>query len=177
MITREMTGQAYHPLAWYPQLALLSASFEDIRAEAINALEQMAFVSDERAASETWRVLPIKPEPEDVPNVPQSFIDWSRKLAPKTVALLDSIPGVIAYAFSALAPSAHIAPHRHENPYVTAMLCLKADGEVYIVNGGERKVIVEEETLVFDYTLTHEVVNNGSVERIVLLVLLENALI
>lgn len=176
MITREITRQAFHPLAWYPQLSELHSSIGEIRAEAIHALEQMAFVSDERAKAQTWRVLPIKPEPEDVPNVPPSLINWSRKLAPKTTDLLDSIPGVIAYAFSALAAGAHIAPHQHDNPYVTAMLCLQAEGEVYMVNGGERREIREGEILVFDYTMMHEVENNGSRERIVLLVLLENAL-
>ena len=172
----ENTRQAYHPLAWYPELDLLKEHFDAIRTEAVRALEQMAFISDERVSDQSWRVLPIKPELEDIANVPKELIDWSRQLSPQTVSILEQMPGVIAYAFSALAPGGVIAAHQHENPYVTAMFCLQAEGDVYMVNGGERRAIVEGEMLIFDYTMMHEVVNNGSQERIVLLVLMENAL-
>lgn len=168
---------AFHSTADYPQLESIAADWLTIKKEAIHSLGRMSYIADNRINKNEWRVLPLLPEEEDRNVIQASEIEAARTHAPNTCKLLDSIEGIHAYAFSSLAPNATIKAHQHHNPYVTAMLSLQAAGEVYIENDGERRYFKEGELLVFDYTLVHQVVNNSDTERIVLLILMDNALL
>ncbi len=75
---------------------------------------------------------------------------------------------IISTAFSALGANSIIKRHKHDNPYVTAIVCLQAKGDVYIENGDEKRNLTEGKITVFDYTFEHEVINNSDVERVVL---------
>lgn len=165
---------AFHPTDLYPVLDELEKHWMALKIEAIHSLKKMFYISDERINNNEWRVLPLVPEEEDRIHMDPSVIKNARKYAPFTCKLLDGIHNIHAYAFSSLAPKATIKAHQHHNPYVTAMLCLQADGDVYIENDGQRKYFKEGETIVFDYTLMHKVVNNSDTERIVLLILMDN---
>lgn len=150
------------------------ARFEMIRDEALAARPAMTEIHDSRARAGAWRVLALLPENEDRQAVPEHTWRANRLRAPKTSELLAAVPGMEAYAFSALEPNGHIRPHRHTNAFVTAALCLQHGGNSYIVVAGERREYRDGEVIVFDYTLEHEVFNLGPDERIVLLMLLEN---
>jgi aspartyl/asparaginyl beta-hydroxylase (cupin superfamily) len=118
-------------------------------------------------------VLALRPEPEDLHVVPEAERERVRRLAPRTISLLDAVPAIRAYAFSVVAPGGVILAHRHHNRYVTALLTLQSDDAVIAV-AGERAPLCAGELLIFDYTLVHETVNRGAIPRIALLMLLDN---
>jgi aspartyl/asparaginyl beta-hydroxylase (cupin superfamily) len=91
-----------------------------------------------------------------------------------TKALVKRVPGARGFAFSRLAAGAGIKLHRHSNPFVTGALTLVSDGAAAIEVSGVRHPFVEGRFVIFDYRLTHSVLNSGRVYRIVLLVLLDN---
>jgi aspartyl/asparaginyl beta-hydroxylase (cupin superfamily) len=98
----------------------------------------------------------------------------NRVIVPRSAALLLQRHGILACAFSALAPEGRIAPHRHQSPYVTASLCLADGGGSFIIADGERRDYRPGEWIVFDYRALHEVVNGGTGIRLVVLLLLQN---
>lgn len=173
----QVQAAPFHDPKWYPALEGLIDHIPMLKAEAIEALNGMMYLADSRIRQQRWRVLPLLPEPEDAPVFPPAIVQDAQSKAPKTFQLLNGITGIDAFMLSALAPKATIGVHQHENPFVTAMLTLQCKGEAYILNNGERRDFVEGEIIVFDYTMMHEVVNNSDEERIVLLMLLENALL
>ena len=169
--------RAFQPPSAYPELAPIQAAWRDIRGEALASLEQMAYIEDGRADPRVWRVLPIRPEDEDRAVFPEDTLEKCRALAPRTIAIVERsipTPTIHAYAFSALRPGGFIRPHTHENPYVTASLCLDGGLGASIIVEGERRDYIDGELLIFDYRLVHEVIHNGDKPRVVLLMLLED---
>jgi quercetin dioxygenase-like cupin family protein len=146
-------------------------------AEGFAALEAMMTVCDERSRSGDWRALPLKVEREDEVVTPAGFCQANCARTPRSAAVLLAEPGVLACAFSAVAPGGRIAAHRHENPNVTGALCLDDGGGSFMVADGERQDYRTGEWIVFDYRALHEVVNEGPGIRLVLLVLLRNRLL
>ena len=141
---------AFHPTEYYPVLDEIATHWMALKDEAIHSLNHMSYILDNRINPQEWRVLPLLPEKEDRMLMNATEIEMAREQAPLTCELLDRIPQLHAYAFSSLAPKATIQAHQHHNPYVTAMLCLQAEGDVYIDNNNERRYFKEGELIIFD---------------------------
>ena len=165
---------SFHSPKLYPEFARLQSYVDEIRGEALGARKSMTDIVDNRAALGAWQMLPLLAEEEDHTVFPEAICRHNCRLVPRTVELLSTIPDLVAYAISTLEPAGHIQPHHHRNPYVTASLCLQSGGDAHLVVDGERRDYRDGELVIFDYTLQHEVVNNGKQARIVLLMLLES---
>jgi len=163
----------FKSLAAYPELIAIQSAWQTIRDEAIATLPHAIAIRDARVRPQMWQVLPLMPEPEDRAIIGESIIQHSRQLAPNTIQQVERIPNLRAYAFSTLKPGGHIRLHRHENPRVTATLCLQTGGQSYIQVDRQRQDFQEGEFVIFDYRLLHEVFNQGQKDRIVLLILLD----
>ncbi|WP_298315512.1 aspartyl/asparaginyl beta-hydroxylase domain-containing protein [uncultured Aquimarina sp.] len=158
----------------YPELIGIKQHLDSIKEEALLVRNQMSAIEDQRVELDVWNVFSLLPEEEDKVIVSDETWKTNQKLAPISTKILSEIEGLKAYAFSCLAPGGHIRPHKHNNPYVTAILCIQDGGDSYIKVEGEKKKFKNGEFIIFDYTKEHEVYNNGSSDRIVLLILLDN---
>lgn len=160
--------------------ATLRESWRAIRDEAIavalhgDAAPSLATISpDHRAIAEVgkWR----------------SFFLWgygypvADNLArcPATRALVERIPGLNSAFFSILAPGTHIPAHRGVTKGLVTChlgLIVPRDGDVRMRVGDRVVRWAEGETLVFDDTYDHEVWNETSGTRVVLLIQFERPL-
>ncbi len=166
-----MRRQPFLPITEFPDLERVQQQWRTIREEAKLAFDVLGTeLGDQVGAS--W-ILPLVPEEEDRHKFDDRVYARACELAPTAARSASSIPYVLAYAFSKLAPRQTIAPHRHWNPYFTAGLCLQGGGHSHIVVGGQRRDFVDGELVVFDYRMTHEVANEGPVDRIVMLLLID----
>jgi beta-hydroxylase len=106
-------------------------------------------------------------------------IEENLERCPKTAAIVAQIPGLNSAFFSILAPGTHIPAHRGVTKGLVTChlgLIVPRDGDVRM-RVGERVVRwAEGETLVFDDTYDHEVWNETSGTRVVLLVQFERPL-
>ena len=100
---------------------------------------------------------------------------WHKKnaeLCPKTTSLLKKIKSVKSAYFSILEPGKHIPPHK--GPYKGIIryqlaISVPKKGECKILVDGKPYYWKEGESVLFDDTYTHEVVNNTSEYRVALL--------
>jgi hypothetical protein len=166
----------YHPVAAYPVLERVRARWEAIRDEVVPALARapLHVVPDDRVQPGMWSVLPLLPEPEDRPALP----DWqeSHRFVPELWSLLQSVAGLQGFMVSCLRPGGYIAPHRHENPFVTAILTLQVGPGCHMVADGERHDFrAPGEMAIFDYRREHLARNFAPVDWIALLLLLPPA--
>ncbi|HEY0706003.1 MAG TPA: aspartyl/asparaginyl beta-hydroxylase domain-containing protein [Polyangia bacterium] len=170
-----LVGSLYHPMSAYPSLDIVCRRWQEIRDEVIPALADASFttIDDGRVAREMWSILPLLPEPEDV----SIFGGWerSREVVPKLWAFLQSQPSLKGYTISFLRAGGYIAPHRHANAFVTALLTLQAGEGCYMVTDGEQHSFRPGEIVVFDYRRLHLARNFSDVDWIALLMLLEPA--
>jgi ornithine lipid ester-linked acyl 2-hydroxylase len=100
-------------------------------------------------------------------------IDENIARCPHTAALVRQIPGLATAFFSILAPGTHIPPHRGVTKGLITChlgLIVPRDGDVRMRVGGRVVRWAEGETLVFDDTYDHEVWNETSGTRVVLLI-------
>lgn len=164
---------SFYSIDLYPEIGEIIQHIDMLQDEAMSVIEHMTTIQDSRINSEKWLVLPLKPEEEDKNFISDTALEETRKLAPKTVSLLDKY-NLHAYAFSVLKPGGHILPHRHSNPYVTASVCLSDGGNSYIKVNKDEKRYISNEVIIFDYTQLHEIYNQGNEDRLVLLLLLDN---
>ncbi len=165
---------AFQSIHLYPELQQVVAQYSMLYAEACNCLDKMMYVNDGRVQPHSWKVLPVLPEPEDHNFISDAALQQIQLLVPQTVSLFASFSAVAAYAYAVLEPKAIIAAHKHHNPYITASLCLACGDDCFIRVNNEKRYYKKKEIIVFDYTQTHEVVNNSDVPRLVLLMLLPN---
>lgn len=160
--------------------AMLRANWRTIRDEAIEvalrggtAPSLAAISPDHRAIAEVdkWR----------------SFFLWGYSFpieenlerCPKTAAIVERIPGLNSAFFSILAPGTHIPAHRGVTKGLVTChlgLLVPRDGDVRMRVGNRVVRWAEGETLVFDDTYDHEVWNETSGTRVVLLIQFERPL-
>ncbi|WP_245591263.1 aspartyl/asparaginyl beta-hydroxylase domain-containing protein [Derxia gummosa] len=98
-------------------------------------------------------------------------LDSARSVCPRTLALLESIPGIEAAMFTVLPPGARLPNHR--DPYAGSIryhlgLVTPNSPECYIEVDGEKRHWRDGEALFFDETYIHTAVNNTEVARIIL---------
>lgn len=181
--------RAFYNWETYPELAAPKQHWQQIRQEALQVMGALGHHLANASASPpspesagasdagSSYILPLVPEPEDRGVLPDEICAQARALAPKTTALVGAIPYVRAYAYSRLTPVKHIPEHEHWNPFLVAILCLQGGDHSYIVVNGERCTFHDGEYVVFDYTLPHYSKNEGSDDRIVLLMIIDPALV
>jgi hypothetical protein len=165
-------NSAFHDYRMYPELAGLRVYAPFLHEEGMAALDAMLPIDDARSPQGAWRALPLRVEDEDLPVISAAACEANRARVPRAASLLLQRPGILACSFSALEPGGRIAPHRHENPYATASLCLTDGGGSFIIADGERRDYRTGDWIVFDYRALHEVFNTGSSVRLVVLLLL-----
>ncbi len=106
-------------------------------------------------------------------------IDENLTRCPRTQALVERIPGLNSAFFSILAPGTHIPAHRGVTKGLITChlgLIVPRDGDVRMRVADRVVRWAEGETLVFDDTYDHEVWNDTSGTRVVLLVQFERPL-
>ena len=106
-------------------------------------------------------------------------IDENLARCPKTQALVERIPGLNSAFFSILAPGTHIPAHRGVTKGLITChlgLIVPRDGDVRMRVADRIVRWAEGETLVFDDTYDHEVWNDTTGTRVVLLVQFERPL-
>jgi aspartyl/asparaginyl beta-hydroxylase (cupin superfamily) len=174
-LVAERGGPVYEPLAAYPVVEAIRGRWHGIRDEVLSVLAAapLRAIPDERVQPGSWSILPLLPEAEDL----SIFPDWeeSRRFVPELWALLQSLPAIQGYTVSCLRAGGYIAPHRHENPFVTAILTLQAGPACYMIADGERNDFHPGEIAIFDYRREHLARNFGSIDWISLLMLLPPA--
>lgn len=163
--------RAYYDWAAYPQLEAVRAAWPTLRAEARTALDELGHFLGGQASSSY--ILPLRPEAEDRTVYPEELYSRACALAPETTRLVSAVPYVVAFAYSRLQPGKHIPLHEHWNPHLVAILCLQNGGSSHIIVDGQRRDFHDGELLIFDYTLPHESTNEGTDERIVLLMIMD----
>lgn len=167
----KLRRRAFYDWQTYPQLGAVQAAWPTLRDEARITMSQLGHLLGEQASSSY--ILPIVPEAEDRTVYPEALYAQARQLAPVTTQVVSAVPYVNAFAFSRLAPGKHIAEHEHWNPHLVAILCLQSGGSSHIIVDGQRRDFHDGEIILFDYTLPHESKNEGTTERIVLLMIID----
>jgi len=151
----------------FPFVKMLEDNWRVIRAEAEQLREELMVAWPEKYLYTTgWDVL--------------AMFAFENKIAgpaascPRTVALLEQIPGLQTAVFSRLQPRAHIKPHVGYYAYSDRILrvhlgVIVPDGCTLMVNGVQRRW-EEGKVMVFDDTFRHEAWNpSADRERIVLM--------
>jgi aspartyl/asparaginyl beta-hydroxylase (cupin superfamily) len=161
-----------------PGLTPLTARWRDIQAE-VDALlatgaplpryheidPHIARISQNNDPSKSWRVFLLYAMGE----IP----DAARHQAPRTLALLEGVPGLYQAFFSVLAPGTSVPAH--EGPYRGYLryhlgLRVPKDNPPFIRVLDRNYVWKEGEDVLFDDSWDHEVVNRASERRVILIV-------
>jgi beta-hydroxylase len=160
------------PTASIQQLAKLRENWEIIRDEALALSEQgrikaadkyndFGFNSFFRTG---WKWFYLKWYDEPLPSAKSACL--------RTVALLDSIPGIKGAMFATLPPGSRLV--RHRDPYARSLryhlglVTPKSPGECRIFIDGEPHTWHDGEDLLFDETFVHHAENTTSDTRIIL---------
>lgn len=157
----------------FPCLARFEFKHRELLAEALTINSWARSIEDYRCPKNAWKVLPLRPEPDDKVVFPDEYCKQLRALAPLAVALSQGDEGIMAFAYSILAPGASIAPHRHQRFAYTAIICLQAGSQSFLEVEHHRERFVAGRSWVFDYRLEHAVYNDCARSRIALLLLLD----
>jgi hypothetical protein len=168
MVETRSRRRAFYDWTRFAVLAEVRANYRAIAEEARLVLAELGPTVSQRLGR-TY-ALPLVGEPEERHPAADLIFARARELSPTTSRLLSPVPYVVAFAFSYLPVGGTIPLHDHWNPYLVAALCLQGGGNSHILVGGERRDFQDGEFVVFDYSLPHESHNQGSIDRIVLLV-------
>lgn len=158
------------PLSTFPQIKLLQDNWETIRDEALALYGQGHIaVKDDLPGSNfykdnRWKSFYLKIYDIHLPS--------ARQLAPKTLALIEQVPGMNLALFAVLMPGKRLA--RHHDPFAFSLRyslglstpnserCgLLIDGEPYVWRDGEG--------VIFDETYLHAAYNETETPRIILM--------
>ncbi|MYZ45464.1 lipid A hydroxylase LpxO [Schauerella aestuarii] len=164
-------NQPYLPLAAFPELEVLRARADDIRAEAVQlfsaghikvagSYNDAGFNSFFKSG---WKRFYLKWYDTDHPS--------ATALCPVTTQLLAGIPSVKAAMFAALPPGSKLP--RHRDPYAGSLryhlgLITPNDPACFIEVDGERYHWRDGEAVMFDETYIHYAENKTDVNRIIL---------
>jgi beta-hydroxylase len=107
-------------------------------------------------------------------------IDTNCARCPETTKLVESIPGMQGAIFAILAPGKHIPPHQGLYKgllrYHLGVRIPEPSGACRITVNGETRAWEQGHSFVFDDTFTHEVWNESTVQRIILMIDVERPL-
>ena len=164
-------NRPYVDVGRFPELAPLSANWQAIRAEALQLFGEgriraaatyndLGFNSFFKTG---WKRFYVKWYDEPLPS--------AKALCPRTVELVQSIPGVNAAMFALLPPGSRLGAHRDPFAgslrYHLGLVTPNAD-TCRIVVDGESYFWRDGEPVMFDETFIHTAENRSDVERIIL---------
>jgi len=167
----EVPNRPYVDVGRFPELAPLSANWQTIREEALALFEggriraaatynDLGFNSFFKTG---WKRFYVKWYDEPLPS--------AKALCPKTVELVQSIPGVNAAMFALLPPGSRLGAHRDPFAgslrYHLGLVTPNAD-TCRIVVDGESYAWRDGEPVMFDETFIHTAENRSDVTRIIL---------
>jgi beta-hydroxylase len=154
----------------FPQLAPLRDHWEEIREEALrlddegyikaaNGYTDIGFNSFFRTG---WTRFYLKWYGQD--------LESAKKLCPRTVEIVNSIPGIKAAMFTSLPPGARLV--RHRDPYAGSLryhlgLSTPNAAECFIEVDGERYSWHDGEAVMFDETYIHYAENKTDHRRVI----------
>ena len=154
----------------FPAVSVLEDNWEDIREEALALYENghIAIKDDLPASSfykdNRWTSFYLKVYEGDIPS--------ARELAPKTLALIDQVPGMNLALFACLNPGKKL--NRHHDPfaytvrYSLGLSTPNSDESGLVVNGEDYKW-ADGEAVLFDETYLHRAYNHSDKPRIILM--------
>ena len=161
----------------FPELSIIEQNFDDIKAEfenvnkhfeipAYHEIEQRVYAISGRIEQNLkWKVFLLYYSGE----IP----DLAKELCPKTCSLLKGIPNIYKVFFSVLEPGksipAHHGPYRGYLRYHLGITVPKTSPP-YIRLKDKIYHWKENESLLFDDTWNHEVINKSNQERVVLII-------
>ena len=171
VLTSKVATTPYIPVQTMPDLKLLEDNWEVIREEALH----LASLSEIKAPEKHndigfnsffkygWKRFYLKWYGAKHPS--------AEALCPKTVALLNQIPGVKAAMFAELPPGGKLNPHR--DPFAGSLryhlgLSTPNDDACYIEVDGIRHSWRDGQGVIFDETYVHEAYNKTAQNRIIL---------
>jgi beta-hydroxylase len=160
------------PPSSIPDLAKLRDNWEIIRDEALELFDQGRIKAAEKYNDfgfnsffrTGWKRFYLKWYDEPLPS--------AKAMCPKTVALLNSIPGIKGAMFASLSPNSRLV--RHRDPYAGSLryhlglVTPKSPGECRIFVDGEPYTWHDGEDLLFDETFVHYAENTTNETRIIL---------
>lgn len=154
----------------FPELSILEENWEIIRDEALALYENghIAIKDDLPASSfykdNRWTSFYLKVYNGDIPS--------ARALAPKTLALIDQVPGMNLALFACLNPGKklnnHHDPFAYTIRYSLGLSTPNSDESGLIVNA-ENYQWADGESILFDETYMHRAYNNSDMPRIILM--------
>jgi beta-hydroxylase len=163
--------QPYVDAAKFPELKVLQEHWQEIREEAMRLDDQgsikaastyndIGFNSFFRTG---WKRFYLKWYGDDLPS--------AKQMCPRTVELLNQIPGIKAAMFASLPPGARLV--RHRDPYAGSLryhmgLITPNDPACFIDVDGERYHWRDGEVVMFDETYIHYAENTTDKPRIIL---------
>lgn len=156
----------------FPFVEPLQAAWREIRHE-LQTLPRDEFLHYglDDAHTGDWLVFPLV---HRLPGEPGPLGEGAARNAgrcPVTEALLDRIPDLLLAGFSLLGPGARIFSHSDHDvpPAHRCHLGLVSNPGARFALGGQVRPWLEGECLVFDSGREHEAVNEGPVDRVILL--------
>lgn len=154
----------------FPAVKVLEDNWEEIRAEALALYENghIAIKDDLPASSfykdNRWTSFYLKVYDSDIPS--------ARELAPKTLALIDQVPGMNLALFACLNPgkklNSHHDPFAYTVRYSLGLSTPNSDESGLVVNG-EDYHWMDGEGVLFDETYCHKAYNRSETPRIILM--------
>ncbi len=170
LLSRVSTGARLPPVATFPQLKLLQDNWETIRDEALalygqghiaikNDLPGSSFYKDNR-----WKSFYLKIYDNDIPS--------AKALAPKTLALIEQIPGMNLALFAVLMPGKRLT--QHHDPFAFSLryslgLSTPNSEKCGLMVNGEHYVWRDGDSVLFDETYIHSAYNDTEIPRVILM--------
>jgi len=155
---------------YFPEVGVLEENWELIRDEALALYEHghIAIKDDLPASSfyknDRWTSFYLKVYDGDIPS--------ARELAPKTLELIDQVPGMNLALFACLNPGKklnnHHDPFAYTVRYSLALSTPNSDEAGLVVNGDDYNW-TDGEGVLFDETYFHSAYNRSEVPRIILM--------
>ena len=173
LFLRGITSAAWHSRGWMPDVAIMEAAANDMRAElqtllktrgAFQPFDEGDYGFNPANTEGQWNVFYVVLGCREVPGV--------ANICPKTAAALKSLPNLgMAAMFSALTAGTHLWAHcGPTNAVISLSMGLIVPPGCVIRVGKEERTWEEGKCLVFDDTYEHEVWNRGTGTRFIMLV-------
>ncbi|MEO7564842.1 MAG: aspartyl/asparaginyl beta-hydroxylase domain-containing protein [Sphingomicrobium sp.] len=158
--------------ALFPWSDALEAGWADVRAE-LSALGERGgeILPLSRVSPDHYRVAKDGKWKSFVLEAYGYHIARNRSLCPKTAALLDRVPGLVLAMFSIMEPGTYVPLHKGVSKALINghFAIVVPEGDCRIEVGGETRRWEEGKLLLLDDTYPHQVWNNTSRDRVVLL--------
>lgn len=158
------------PISEFPQLKILQDNWQTIREEALalygsgnlavrGDLPGSNFYKDNR-----WKSFYLKIYDNQIPS--------ARQLAPKTMALIDQVPGMNLALFAVLMPGKKLT--QHHDPFAFSVryslgLSTPNDDRCGLIVNGEPYTWRDGDSIIFDETYLHAAYNETDTPRIILM--------